>query len=67
MAYGCRLGYNVNQTGCHVEQYTDLLVPGDFTIKTFGLQSVSLSGVFFILKDSDFQCQLESSLSFFRL
>ena len=24
----------------------DLLVPGDFTIKTFGLQSVRLCGVF---------------------
>ena len=27
-------------------QYTDLLVPGDFTINTFGLQSVSLCRVF---------------------
>ena len=39
MAYGCRLGYNENQTGCHVEPIhrsssAGRLVPGDLTIKT---------------------------------
>ena len=45
MAYGRQLDYNVSQTGCHVKAiYTDLLVPGNFIIKKYGLPSVC--GVF---------------------